>query len=103
MCAPECAGAHPAPDVVDQPVIVLCAMWPPVLPLTLSASTSGALGVPDSNIEVVRMAHQCCRPIANGCVVGSKLTIGLILGETLWGAAVAVIVVGGPAFGSIQE
>jgi hypothetical protein len=30
------------------------------------------------------MAHQCRRPIANGCVVGSKLTIGLIRGETLW-------------------
>jgi hypothetical protein len=30
------------------------------------------------------MAHQCRRPIANGCVVGSKSTIGLIRGETLW-------------------
>jgi hypothetical protein len=29
------------------------------------------------------MAHQCRRPIANGCVVGSKSTIGLIRGETL--------------------
>jgi hypothetical protein len=29
------------------------------------------------------MAHQSChRPIANGCVVGSKSTIGLIRGET---------------------
>ena len=30
------------------------------------------------------MAHQCRRLIANGCVVGSKSTIGLIRGETLW-------------------
>jgi hypothetical protein len=35
-------------------------------------------------VEVVRMAHQCRRPIANGCVVGSKSTIGLIWGERLW-------------------
>jgi hypothetical protein len=35
-------------------------------------------------LEVVRMAHQCRRPIVNGCMVGSKLTIGLIRGETLW-------------------
>ena len=43
------------------------------------------------------MAHQCRRPIANGCVVDSKSTIGLIRGETLWVGAsstVAVIVVG---------
>ena len=30
------------------------------------------------------MAHQCRRPIANGCVVDSTSTIGPILGETLW-------------------
>jgi len=30
------------------------------------------------------MAHQCRRPIADGCVVGGKSTIGLIRGETLW-------------------
>src|SRR6266851_1276683 len=35
-------------------------------------------------LEVVRMAHRCRPPIANGCVVGSKSTIGLIRGETLW-------------------
>ena len=37
------------------------------------------------------MAHQSCRrPIANGCVVGSKSTIGLIRGETLWvGASIS--------------
>ena len=35
-------------------------------------------------LEVVRMVHQCRRPITNGCVVGSKSTIGLIRGETLW-------------------
>jgi len=29
------------------------------------------------------MVHQCRRPIADGCVVGSKSTIGLIRGETL--------------------
>jgi hypothetical protein len=36
---------------------------------------------------VVRMAHQRRRPIANGCVVCSKSTIGLIRGfrgETFW-------------------
>jgi len=55
-------------------------------------------------LQVIRMAHQCRCPIANGCVVGSKSTIGLIRGETLWvGPAVAVIVVGGPTFGSIRE
>ena len=30
------------------------------------------------------MVHQCRPPIANGCVVDSKSTIGLIRGETLW-------------------
>jgi hypothetical protein len=30
------------------------------------------------------MAHQCRPPIASDCVVGSKSTIGLIRGETLW-------------------
>ncbi len=30
------------------------------------------------------MVHQCRWPIANGCVVASKSTIGLIRGETLW-------------------
>ncbi len=30
------------------------------------------------------MAHQCRRPISNACVVGSKSTIELIQGETLW-------------------
>jgi len=30
------------------------------------------------------MAHQCRPPIANGYVVGSKSTIGLIRGEILW-------------------
>jgi hypothetical protein len=30
------------------------------------------------------MAYQYRRPTANGCVVGSKSTIGLIRGETLW-------------------
>jgi hypothetical protein len=30
------------------------------------------------------MVHQCRRPITNGCVVGSKSTIGLIREETLW-------------------
>jgi hypothetical protein len=29
------------------------------------------------------------RPIANGCVVGSKSTIGLIRGETLWMGAIS--------------
>jgi hypothetical protein len=55
------------------------------------------------------MAHQCRRPIPNGCVVGSKSTIALVRGEILWVEkysgwvpAVWVIVVGGPAF-SIQE
>ena len=35
-------------------------------------------------LEVARMVHQCRRPISNSCVVGSKSTIGLIRGETLW-------------------
>jgi hypothetical protein len=30
------------------------------------------------------------RPIANGCVVGSKSTIGLIRGETLWVGASSI-------------
>jgi hypothetical protein len=41
-------------------------------------------GVMGLTLEVVRMAHQCRRPIANGCVLGSKSTIGIIRGETLW-------------------
>ncbi len=43
------------------------------------------------------MAHQCRRPIANGCVVGSKSTIGLIRGETLWVGASSSGDRGGPA------
>jgi len=49
VCAPECAGACRVPDVMDQPAIVLCTMQPPALPLALSASASGASGVPDSD------------------------------------------------------
>ena len=41
------------------------------------------------------MVHQSRRPIANGCVVGSKSTIGLIRGET------AVLVVGGQHSGVV--
>ena len=51
----------------------------------------GLIITPDSGpgswgltLEVVRMAYQCRRPISNACVVGSKSTIGLIRGETLW-------------------
>ena len=54
MCAPECARACPAPDALGQPMIVLCAMQPPVLPDTLSDST---LGFP---VEIqARTAHAC--------------------------------------------
>jgi len=49
------------------------------------------------------MAHQCHPQTANGCVVGSKSTIGLIRGETPAWATLGVMVVGGPAFGSIRE
>ena len=49
------------------------------------------------------MAYQCCPLIANGCVVGSKSTIGLIRGETLWVGASSSSDRGGRAHGSIQE
>ena len=41
------------------------------------------------------MAHQCRRLIANGCVVGSKSTIGLIRGETLWWVPAVLVNRGG--------
>src|SRR5712671_5654920 len=50
------------------------------------------------------MAHQCRQPIANGCVVGSKSTIGLIRGETLWvGASSSGVRGGRAAFGSSRR
>ena len=53
VCAPEHAGARPAPDVTGRPAITLRAMQPPALPDVLSDSASGFPGVPESNINIL--------------------------------------------------
>jgi hypothetical protein len=49
VCAPERAGARPAPDASGWSAIALRAMRPPALPDALSDPASGFPGVPESN------------------------------------------------------